>query len=561
MIMFMRKSMRIGAILILLGSICLFFISPAVAQVAELQTETDFISPLSEAEMAEMGVAPQLSAEEGEAVFLRLLKNREEYSAQFDPNPPGEPYFGEIEEFGLETDLEDASAFMAGDEVGYPGNPADFKILVNRKNTRANAAGGSTLAEPAMVQRGLYMFAAGNLTHAEFSPDRGNSWFDRVLPGGPADAPNLWGDQYIVSDDSSKVIFHAALYLNSAFNDGVVRIFVRRTIQQAGYNCAYDIRPFNGTSLPDFPKLALTKRYLYLTTNNVGAAAYAQIARFPIEALANCASVSYDFYNQPFSTYGQRVWVPASGAQNSERMYWVQHDNSTTMRIFWWPESGTTIFNVTRSLPASNFTDANCASGANNVDWIQGGIPTGIYGFVHRVVMAPGANEGPGVLATFWNSNAVGDATQLHIRSAIFDLGTLNLIAQPHIFNNSYCYGYPDVTANQRGDLGISLARSGRPGGSNEAVNGRVAIDDEFTPGLGFFQTTFPIATGTHNPSRWGDYTSIKAYPSCEKWFTVATWALDGGTSLANVNSRTANFGRNQSLYCYDNWAGKKTKR
>jgi hypothetical protein len=135
----------------------------------------------------------------------------------------------------------------------------------------------------------------------------------------------------------------------------------------------------------------------------------------------------------------------------------------------------------------------------------------------------------------------------------VFSLAGLSIVAQPHVFNNSFCFGYPVVTANKRGDLGISLALGGRQGGGGSAAQGAVGVDDEFTAGIGFFGTVSTTASGTHNRSdgRYGDYFTIHPYEPCEKWFTATNYALLNGTSAANVNSRYVEFGRNQSFRCY----------
>jgi protein-disulfide isomerase len=154
----------------------------------------------------------------------------------------------------------------------------------------------------------------------------------------------------------------------------------------------------------------------------------------------------------------------------------------------------------------------------------------------------------------YWNVGPDAAHTQGHVHAAVFSLGTLALVAQPHIFNNAFCFGYPVVTANKRGDLGISIAAGGKAGGGDTAAQGFVGIDDEFTTGIGFFGTLVLAASGTHNRSdaRYGDYFTIHPYEPCEKWFTATNYALLNGTAVANVNSRYIEFGRNQSLRCYN---------
>lgn len=506
---------------------------------------------------AAKAAAVEISTAERRALLEGLLQRRAEMIGTVNNNPPSPP--GLPLPIGRATELgsaQEAEAGFEGAEARFPGNPALFIIGRNNKNTRANSTLGSTLAEPAAANNARLVFAAGNLNHAEFSMDGGVNWTNVPLPAGPADAPNLCCDHDAVIDDATRVVFHSVLYLNVTRTNGVVRIFVRRNINSTVANCSYTIDTAGtGTGVPDYPHLGLTKRNLYLGVNFLPATGtgFARMYRFGIHEMASCLTTPTQTFTQSHSSPGQRVWIPAQGANNIETMYWAQHDNTTTLRIFQWPESAAAPTSVTRVLTASSFGDPDCRGGTNNVDWIQGvSVPT-IIGFDQHCTAAPGANGGPGALACYWNVGRDPAHTQGHIHAAAFSLSGLGLITQPHIFNNSFCWGFPVVTSNKRGDLGISVAFGGRAGGGGAAVQGAVGVDDEFTTGLGFFGGSLATtALGTHNPTRFGDYFTIHPYEPCEKWFAATNYALSGGTGVANVNSRYVEFGRNQSIRCYN---------
>ena len=508
------------------------------------------IAPDSPGELA-AAEAPQLSRSQMEALLLRKSKLNEEWASPFDTlaSPPGLPLAA-----GRETKVATPA------DSGFHGNPAAFVVGRNNKNTNANnAAKGSTLAEPAAANNARNVFAAGNFNHAEFSTNGGATWADVALPGGPADAPFLCCDNDVIIDDARRVTFHSALYVNSGPTNGVVRIFVRRNPPAA--DCSFTIDPAGTANniVPDYPHIGLTKRFLYLTINAVGAGGgFARIYRFNIDQMVDCVATAFTTFTQSFDIFGQRVWVPAEGTNNIEAMYWGQLNNATTFRIFRWSEAAGAPAIFTRTISASTFAnDVDCRGGVGNVNWWSP--PPGIFraaqidGSHLRGAAAPGANGGPGVLAFYWNVAPDAAHTQGHIHAAIFNLSTLTLLAQPHIFNNTFCFGFPVVTANKRGDLGMSLAFGGRAGGGGAAAQGGVGIDDEFTTGIGFFGTFFLTASGTHNRSdeRFGDYFTIHPYEPCEKWFTATNYALLNGTGVANVNSRYIEFGRNQSFRCY----------
>ncbi|MBI5192537.1 MAG: hypothetical protein HZA08_03720 [Nitrospirae bacterium] len=355
-------------------------------------------------------------------------------------------------------------------------------------------------------------------------------------------------------DDARRVFFHSGLYLNSAKTNGVVRIFVRRTPPAAA--CYYDIDP-GGTAdnlVPDYPHLGLTKRYLYLTVNalpTVGTG-YARIYRFNIDQMADCIGTAYSTFDQSFATFGQRVWVPAEGTNNIETMYWGQLDNTTTFRIFSWSEAAAAPTSVTRTITATNFTNPDCRGGTGNFDFIEFAPAYSIAGFSVRGVAAPGALGGQGLVAFFWNVGTDTLRTQGHVHGAAFRMYGLTIYSQPVIYNSAYCYGYPAVTANKRGDLGLSIASGGKAGGLGTAAKGYVAIEDEFTSGLTFGSFTL-TANGTYNRSdgRFGDYFTIHSYEPCEKWFSATNYSLLNGTAVGNVNSRYIEFGRKQSERCY----------
>jgi hypothetical protein len=440
---------------------------------------------------------------------------------------------------------------VEGETIELDRVPGTLVIGRNNLNTNANSnALDSTLAEPAAANNARNVFAAGNFNHAEFSSDGGATWANVPLPGGPAATPILCCDNDVVIDDARRTTFHSALYVNSSLNTGTVRIFVRNNPPVA--DCAYDIS-FGANVLPDFPHLGLTKNFLYLSMNVLvadnGSAAY--MVRVSMDPMVACGSPTFEAFAQSGSTFGQRVWVPAEGTNNIETMYWGQLDNVSTFRIFSWPEAAASPSSVTRTIAPSTFGEPDCRGGVGNFNFIDDTVAS-IAGFSLRGAAAPGAAGGSGVLAFYWQVRNDAQHTQGHIHAAVFSLSGFALLGEPHIFNNAFCFGFPIVTANKRGDLGITLAFGGMAGGGGAAAQGAVGIDDEFTPGIGVFNLV-GTAGGTHNRSddRYGDYFTIHPFEPCEKWFSATNYALNGGVAVANVNSRYIEFGREQSIRCY----------
>jgi hypothetical protein len=503
---------------------------------------------------AARALAVPLSQAQHAALVKSYLDQRELEVGLVDNNPPhaqGPPLIQ-----GRPTEVSSA-------ESEFVGNPALLVVGRNSKNTNANnPALASTLAEPAAANNALHVFAAGNFNHAEFSVNGGATWANVALPGGPADAPVLCCDNDVLIDDARRVTFHSVLYINTANppTNGVVRIFVRRPPPAAA--CSYTIDPAGAGNniVPDYPHIGVTKRFLYLTMNLTGAGttssggSIARIMRFNIDQMSDCVTTATTTFSQTSASFGgQRVWVPAEGTNNIEAAYWGELVNATTFRIFKWSEVAAAPTFVNRAISASNFINPDCRGGVGNFDFIERSTSFSIAGFRLRGAAAPGALGGPGFIAFYWNVGPDAVHTQGHIHAAAFALSDFALLAQPHLFNNTTCFGFPIVTANKRGDLGITVAFGGKAGGGGSAAQGAIGVDDEFTTGTGFFNLAL-VASGTHNRNdgRYGDYFTIHPYEPCEKWFSATSYALSGGTGVANVNSRYVEFGRNQSKKCYD---------
>jgi hypothetical protein len=513
--------------------------------------QTGVLAPTPDSALATQ--APQLSRSQKEALYLRKLQIREQMAAQVDNNPPSPPGLPPVT--GRETQV------GAAPEAQFGGLPSSASFILARNNRNTNANNpllGSTLAEPAAANNARVVFAAGNFDHAEYSTDGGVNWENVALPAGTSFAPEICCDHDVVIDDGRRVVFHSTLYINSTLTRGVVRIFVRRSLTGAAA-CSYDIFANNDPILRDYPHIGLTRDHLWLGTNEIGAiypgGQAARMYRFNIDQMVECQATPFAVFQLNANVIGQRIFVPVGGADLKEQMYWGIHVNATTLRIYRWGDADAAPTFVNKARTATAFTDPDCRGGTGNFDYIRS-IDTGAAGFSIRGAV------GHDKILFQWMSGPVGTAqTQGHIRSAAFALngpsGTVGaLIAQPHVFNNSQCFGFPVVTANKRGDFGMSFAFGGRTGGGGSAAQGGVGLDDDFTTGVGNFQLV-ATASGTHNreDGRFGDYFTIHPYEPCEKFFSATNYARSGGTALANINSRYVEFGRGRDKRCYDSHA------
>jgi len=436
-----------------------------------------------------------------------------------------------------------------------PRLPGDFVIGKNVQDTPASCTTGicSSLAEPAAANEGSHVLMSGNFNHLEFSTNGGTTWTSQTYSAGPTDAPIQCCDTDVIYDHSRAVTFYTMLYINSSTTNGVIRIFVRRNMS-LGANCSYTIDP-GGTAnnvLPDYPHLGLSNNFVYFSANKITSGTTwsgAMLERLSAQNMADCVSASGNVITFT-GPVGQRILTPGHGARDVMYAAWVE--NSTNWRVFSWADSSSSVFQNLLPVGAMTFGNPDCRGGTLNNDWADS-LEAGIVGFDVRVAI------GNDRVSAFAATAADASHTQAHIHGAIWRIGSsqtsYTLQSQPVVFNSTFCTGIPIVGANDRGDLGLSIAVGGKAGGGGTAAHADVFMIDEFSPGPGGF-TLSSIVSGTHNrtDSRYGDYYTVRRNAPCGEFFDATGYALSGGTSSSNVNSRYVEFGRGRDNPCYTTW-------
>lgn len=490
----------------------------AVPDSAALPTTSGMLSPLPLAEAGESFVPDAVRA----AAAERVLAKRDAMDAA-RPHPA--PYIGPSEATGSQTAIRS-------------GATDSLAIDRNNRNTRSQVV-SSTLAEPAAANDGKRVFYSGN-TYNSFSNNHGATWKPRPVHSGPAEANIPCCDADVVHHAPTDTTFASLLYTNAATTNGVVDIEVRRG-SPSGLDCFYRIDPGGAANnvLPDYPHLAVTNGFLFLSTNNIGPSGWtgANTRRFNVAQMAACGATSFDSFNY-VGTVGQRVHVPGETQQGVTCEYWAQYDNSTTIRWFQWCDSSSSPNQFTRPTPATNFANPDCRGGTGNFDFIERSTSWSITGFRGRAAVG-------GTQVTYL-INASPDASrpQAHLRGQAISRFTLGVVADPVVWNSGICFGFPALGSNSRDDLGLSLAVGGRAGGGGTAAEGYVGVDDASTPGL-FFSTVSETASGTHNrsDSRYGDYFTVRGNDQCPGAWSATNYSLlNGNTTSAHVNARYVEF-------------------
>lgn len=568
---------------IAVGGACLAFpallSAPETGQEPEegLEAESFELDP----ESAFPDEAAVLSPDEQEALLSELLAAEDELAAQVDNNPPIPPEVPEVPlqhspdailSSGAELTDESEMETEPPDPFSFVDEAKKLKVGRNFRNPLAQRAPALSLAEPSAANDGKEVFYTGN-THAEVSTDGGRTYTGAPVPQFPGTtAPFPVGDLDVIHDHARGLTFWSVLYVDKkpAFTKGVVRVFVRRTIA-VGNACSYTFAPKaepGKSILPDYPHLGLSNNFLYLTTLDFSTGAggkwiRSELIRLNIDEMGDCKRVSgrrLSFADD----VGQRAFVPVEGARRI--MYFGILRSRRQFEVFGWPETSPKETRFKFPIMPSTFGAVNCTGGRNMTNWVGNPNAANITGRRLRGAV------GNGLVYFYWNV-APDAIPQLHVHGVVLreppHPGILP-VAEPTIQNSKFCFGYPAVSINQRGDVGISIAAGssnpGTAGGDTGAVQGSVNVSDDFSAGIGLFrpQKFRLTAIGSRNPApgangnvRFGDYFSVHPHEPCTLWFSATNYALDEGTDVAHVNARYVEFGRGRDEKCYFGWRNK----
>lgn len=415
--------------------------------------------------------------------------------------------------------------------------PSAFYLGTNAKYTPIGD-GRSSVPEPAIGNSGSHWFGTMNWNRA-YSNNAGGTWITIPDDSGPADAPFFCCDQDAIHDHGRDVTVWSELFLDAAQITGVIRLHVRNSANTAD-SCTYDLNGGTGV-LFDYPHLGMGNNFIYITANTIqngNSWTGAVVWRYPLDQLAACQNLTGSVFNWT-GNVGQVVWVPARST--TDTMYLVTIENASQNRYFWWPENSNSIFWNVLNVEGSNFGQATCTGGKSNSNWMGDFLSTSAIGFQIRTTVAQ--DNGEQYLATYYTVNANGPGRpQAYVAGTIVatdNISSSGVLALPDIFNGSACFGFPDVTANARGDIGLVIGFGSSSTGGG-AAQGYAAISDDYTRGSlrGFFATVFLTAAADDNPSRYGDYLTARTQEPADLAFIGTNYGLLAGA----VNVRISEF-------------------
>jgi len=504
---------------------------------------------------------PAITPEQRELMRERYEEMVESSEGTIDENPPGPPglpLVDDPETVVIERPVasNDQQRLSATASTPSPGD-----LVIGKTVSDPNVVNQTLIVEPGVSNMGQSVFYLSNNLF-DYSSDGGVTFTSLKIPGGPSDAPNFCCDQTIVFDPGRSIWIWAALYTNTGATNAVVKFGVIKNPGKLACSYIYDPGGTANNIKVDYPQLGLSDNKLYLATSESQAGSWlrARMLRIDLDKLLECPK-TYGYQAVNFLPKSKRMWAPIRGAKGT--MYWANHNDASHLRIWTWPESAKSPTSVVKQVQTTTFADPDCRGGANNQDWIQ---KRGwqIYDAI-RGALARGGVASPcpdcGRLQFYWNAAKDSNHKQAHVRSAVFGLPDLDLLAQPHVHNGEYCFGYADVHPNARGDLGVTIALGGRENGGGRALAAGVAIEDEYTTGYKL-ETVQITTSGTDMPSsknknwdqRYGDYLSVKPHDPCSLWWVAGNYALSGGGGPSNVVANYVEFGRQRDKNCWDRW-------
>ncbi len=428
------------------------------------------------------------------------------------------------------------------------GNPSNIGLFKNTVVSSVAPFGWrSTNHEPAAAEAGQNIFYTANW-YAAYSTNGGTS-FNYVNPATAfPDVPGLAGfccDQDTIYDASRDLMIWNLMYEPNS-NGNIMRLAYTKGANLAANSWSYidlapeDIAGFTPNAWFDYPHLALSNNYVYITANvyvgTVSNSSYVgtQIIRIPLGQLASGGLVTKtDRYFGKLDTI-----TPVQGATST--MYFGMHDltkPTSQLTLFSWPESG--------NVSTINLNHAVSTAIASTLQTYQCASPGGLDACQSSDNRILAAWLGKGRIGFMWDdpqgTGGLGTFPYPYIHTLIIDEASKTVSSENAIWNSNTAFFYPSASTNLRGDVGGTFGWSG---GSFFPSAGIFVWDNGSS--LVPLESRF-IASGTDAPktNRWGDYLRTRRSSSNAYEWVGTAYTLQGGNNIGAAESRYLRFGRN----------------
>jgi hypothetical protein len=364
------------------------------------------------------------------------------------------------------------------------------------------------VGEPAMALSGATIWWTGNW-YAALSTDSGRHW-TYVDPS--SDFATFSSDQDTVSDASRGMfLWYRQGHLVPGRDENSVKLSVSSNGAQSW--CTYTFRPTDvdpsWTTLDfDYPRLALSRNYLYLTstllvTGNGFATPRMLLFRMPLDQLVARGAFSYVYWT---TTEGW-AWAPVENGA-AEVMYLGDTLDpggdapKGKFRLYTQPEDSTDLTYTDHDVPAWTFTDYNgsctvpgggnpCARGDQRIT----------SGWLRR-------DRGRGEIGFFWNVREGGGFPHPYVDAVTFDEETQTVTGRPFLWSPGCAWQYAAASPNDLQELGVAAFYFCDSQGPAHAVG----IADAFTPAPPGWSMFYTRVSGVSTKTMiWGDYIRVRA--------------------------------------------------
>ena len=400
-------------------------------------------------------------------------------------------------------------------------SPIGLQIYTNKSVTVPRTS-LSLANEPSVANRDKLIFYTGN-------------WYDvRSLDGGSTwtyidpfkDMHDFCCDQDIVYDSTHHIFIWYRLGTFDSNGENRFRLGISSDTSNWLF---YNISPrnFNGTwshQFWDYPQLALSNKYLYITSNmfdQSGKLLRTIISRWSLQDLSvGQSNVSFSYYSDK-SLFN---FTPVQGA--TDTMYWASHVSNSRMRIFRWSDTESAITSYDREIPAwtsSSDVTMSCR-GPDSNDWCGRADSRILGGWLSH-----------GTIAFMWMASAGNGFPWPYLNAAKFRLSDMTYLESPYLWSPDHAWMYGSVSPNSRGDLGIVAFYGGGK------INPSLAIgisqnsnnNNNDTSQLQSAWKMEPVMRGTNGPSQndWGDFLRIRPYSGSVVNWVASGYALQGGST------------------------------
>jgi hypothetical protein len=431
-----------------------------------------------------------------------------------------------------------------GDPAGLDASAAaddDFTLFRNQPT----GSGAAEVGEPSWANAGNAVLFTGNWG-AAVSPDNGLSWSYVDPRDLEPDVPSPELDNGFCCDQNTLAVQHGdtSLVLWEQItvkdaSDSHVRLATYQGADELASQSDYCIQDWSPADFGfgtgtwfDFPYLAATDKYVYLSANVnkiSGGFVDSVVWRVPISELDSddCTVTGVRYYTH------STKWGTALAQGSGSTEYWAYHD-ATNDQLDIWALDDSTVKAIGHTVTISDYQKSGRGSAHCPV-------PDGTDPCQRMNDRILSGWRRSGEVGWAWNVAEGGSFPFPHVRIARISTATFTVIDEPDVWNPDYAWSYGSLAADDRGDVGVSLYRIG--GGSYPRA--RVAIVDDVDPSWASL-TMHGIITSNFGTTKnsWGDYVTTHPYQGCPNTWGAAVNSMQTSSNDGGGEQRFAWFGR-----------------